>query len=253
MKALTFLKKNKLIAIVALAYLVVFIIAPEKATQSVGNSVYYLLEMLQVLPIIFLLTVVIDAWVPKELIMRGFGEKSGAKGNLFSLLLGSISAGPIYAAFPIGKILLSKGASIMNIVIILSAWAVIKIPMLANEAKFLGLDFMVVRWILTVVSIIIMGYITAMFVKKKDIPNDELNEQYGTFFVREDFCIGCGLCSKSMPEFFEIRDKKARIKALPENDETINAIMQTAEKCPTKAIVYKEAIEEKKERTKEIS
>ena len=31
---------------------------------------------------------------------------------------------------------LKKGASISNIVIILSAWAVIKVPMLANEAKF---------------------------------------------------------------------------------------------------------------------
>ena len=86
MKALNILKKNKLLVLVALVYGIIFIAAPQTAMKSVGNSVYYLVEMLQVLPVIFLLTVVIEAWVPKELIMRGFGEKSGFKGNLLSLL-----------------------------------------------------------------------------------------------------------------------------------------------------------------------
>lgn len=167
MKVLKLIKKNTLVVFVVLAYFTVFIIAPQKAKESLGNSVYYLLEMLQVLPIIFLLTVVIEAWVPKDLIMKGLGDKSGVKGNLLSILFGSISAGPIYAAFPIGKALLSKGASITNIVIIISSWAVIKVPMLANEVKFLGIDFMIVRWILTVISILAMGYLTAVIVKKK--------------------------------------------------------------------------------------
>jgi hypothetical protein len=76
-KAMSIMKKNKLLIFVALVYLVVLVISPDKALKSVGNSVYYLVEMLQVLPVIFLLTVVIEALVPKEVIMRGFGEKSG--------------------------------------------------------------------------------------------------------------------------------------------------------------------------------
>ena len=70
-------------------YLILFIVSPEKAVQSLDNSVYYLIEMFQILPVIVLFTVVIEALIPKELIMQGFGEKSGIKGNLFSLLLGS--------------------------------------------------------------------------------------------------------------------------------------------------------------------
>ena len=93
MKTLNIIKKNKLLILVTLAYATVYLISPEKALTSISNSVYYLVEMLQVLPIIFLLTVVIEAWVPKELIMNGFGEKSGIKGNLLSIVLGSISAG----------------------------------------------------------------------------------------------------------------------------------------------------------------
>jgi hypothetical protein len=42
-----------------------------------------------------------------------------------------------------------------NLVIILSAWAVIKVPMLLNELKFLEFEFMAVRWVLTVIAIVV--------------------------------------------------------------------------------------------------
>ena len=242
MKALNVLKKNKLLVLVALVYGIIFIAAPQTAMKSVGNSVYYLVEMLQVLPVIFLLTVVIEAWVPKELIMRGFGEKSGFKGNLLSLLLGSISAGPIYAAFPISKSLLSKGASVRNIVIILSSWAVIKLPMLANEAKFLGVDFMVVRWILTVICIFVMAYITAIIVKKKDMPGFGVNKQTDVFHVKAEYCVGCGLCAEILPEYYEMKNNKANALASPDNKEAVKAVMESAQKCPTKAIIFEKAI-----------
>jgi len=41
---------------------------------------YYIIEMLQIMPVIFILTSIIEAWVPKEVIMKGFGEKAGIKG-----------------------------------------------------------------------------------------------------------------------------------------------------------------------------
>ena len=244
MKAIALIKKNRLLVFVALVYVILLIVSPDKAIKSVSNSMYYLLEMLQVLPVIFLLTVVIEAWVPKEIIMRGFGDKSGFKGNLLSLLLGSISAGPIYAAFPISKTLLSKGASITNIVIILSSWAVIKLPMLANEAKFLGLDFMAVRWILTVISIFVMAYFIAAVVKRKDLPSEESDKELDVFHVKEDYCVGCGLCAELLPDYYEMKENKARAKGLPEDQEAVEAVLQTIQKCPTQAIVYEKVMKE---------
>ena len=238
MSAVKFIKNNKTIGIVALVYLIVFVMAPGKASESVNNSVYYLLEMLQVLPIIFMLTVVIEAWIPKELIMRGFGENSGIKGNILSIVLGSISAGPIYAAFPIAKSLMKKGASVTNIVIILSSWAVIKVPMLANEAKFLGTDFMAVRWVLTVIAILIMGYLTAVFVKKEDILGDQSATEHEVLTINEEYCIGCGLCRDMAPMVYEMQDSKAKILQIPQHPKMIAKVKETVEKCPTHAIVY---------------
>jgi hypothetical protein len=57
--------------------------------------------------------------------------------------------------------LLDKGASLRNVIIILSSWAVIKLPMLVNEAKFIGLHYVAVRWILTTLSIYLMATIIA--------------------------------------------------------------------------------------------
>lgn len=235
MKTVSIVKKNKLLFFVAFAYLMVLAVSPEKALSSVNNSIYYLIEMIQVLPVIFLLTVVIDALVPKEMIMRGFGENSGIKGNLLALLLGSISAGPMYAAFPISKTLLGKGANISNIVIILSTWAVVKVPMLFNEVKFLGINFMIVRWILTVAAIFAMAYLTAMFVKKTDLPVDE--SVSNTLEIKEEYCIGCGICVNMLPDYYEMENNKAVVRKNPEGIHVLKAINESINKCPSKAIV----------------
>jgi uncharacterized membrane protein YraQ (UPF0718 family) len=172
-----FVGRNKLLVLVAVAYLVLGLFMPEKAVAAFNSSLYYLWEMVQVLPVIFVFTVVIEAWIPKSVIMKGLGEKSGVRGWLLSLALGSLSAGPIYAAFPIGKALMNKGASVTNLVIILSSWAVIKVPMLANEAKFLGPQFMAARWVLTVSAILLMGWTMGRIVRREDLPGAAVGKE----------------------------------------------------------------------------
>jgi hypothetical protein len=50
------------------------------------------------------------------------GEGSGPKGVALAFLLGSFAAGPLYGAFPFAAVLMKKGASFMNILVI--AWAI---------------------------------------------------------------------------------------------------------------------------------
>jgi len=235
------LKNNMFLTLVITTYIVLGILMPSKAIQSLNNSLYYIKEMLIIMPVILLLTSLIEAWVPKKSIEKALGEDSGFKGSVFSFLLGSFSAGPIYAAFPVCKMLLKKGASVSNIVVMLSTWAVIKIPMLVNEAKFLGPKFMAIRWVLTTISIFIMAYITSRLVKKEDIQMDDIltNEEELMLNINEQYCIGCGLCTKISSETFVMENKKAKIiieiSKLEENENIKTAI----DKCPAKAIGYK--------------
>ncbi len=237
MKIFEKVKKNKLLSAVILAYGILFATVPDKALAAVNNSMYYVFEMLMIMPVIFILTSLAEAWVPKEVIINSFGEKSGFKGNIFAFLLGSFSAGPIYAAFPVCRMLLKKGAGIANIVIVLSTWAVIKVPMLANEAKFLGPKFMAIRWVLTTISIFIMAYFIAKAVKKEDMPQ-ELEADSQAVSVNQDYCIGCGVCVNICPKIFYMDNKKA----LARNEATAGPIAaklsKAAEACPAKAINY---------------
>lgn len=229
------IKKYPFLFGVLVIYIVLFIVNAETAMAAIGNTGYYLKEMLIIMPVVFLLTALIDAWIPRDLIMNALGEKSGLKGSFIAIGLGSISAGPIYAAFPVAKTLLKKGASISNIVVILSAWAVIKIPMLANEAKFLSPKFMIVRWILTVIGIIIMGYVVSKLVEREDIPLDEDELVKGEIRVNREACIGCGVCANVAPGYFKMEDNKAIvIKDIGKGQE--EKPIEAMEKCPVNAI-----------------
>lgn len=233
------LKGNIFLTLVIFTYIFLMIFMPDKGIKSLNNSLYYVREMLIIMPVILLLTSLIEAWVPKKTIENALGEGSGAKGFVFSFLLGSFSAGPIYAAFPVCKMLIKKGASVANIIVILSAWAVIKIPMLANESKFLGIKFMLIRWILTTISILIMAIITSKIVKKEELPmNDIIEKENSMLSVDENFCIGCGLCTKLAPDDFSILYKRAKVnKKILKQDEN-EKIKLAMNKCPAKAIYY---------------
>lgn len=231
------LKKNKLLILVFLTYLVLLIVRPEKAIQSSKNSVYYIIEMFEIMPVVFILTSLIEAWVPRDTIINSFGENSGIKGSVYSFLLGSFSAGPIYAAFPICKMLLKKGASISNIVIILSTWAVIKVPMLVNEAKFLGTKFMVNRWVFTTIAIFLMAYIVSKLVKKKDIVDmKEESKEKGNIDIKQQYCIGCGLCVKLSPDNFKLSYGKAVVTKNEITPDAIEGVKDAIKRCPARAI-----------------
>jgi len=97
---------------------------------------------------------------------------------------------------------------------------------------------MVVRWVLTVISIFSMAYITGMFVKKKDLP--AASNKGKTLEIQKDYCIGCGLCVKMLPEYYEMLNNKAVVRKSPEGENALIVINETINRCPSKAIILNE-------------
>ena len=149
----------RLALIVAAADLLVWIFWPAQAAPVISNTWNYLVEMVIILIPVAVLMGLFEVWVPKQLIGKYLGRESGWKGILLALLFGSAPTGPLYVAFPIAAMLLKRGASPLNVIILLDAWAAIKIPQLLIEANFLGPSFMLVRLALTVPSAILMGWL----------------------------------------------------------------------------------------------
>jgi uncharacterized membrane protein YraQ (UPF0718 family) len=159
------MKTKRLGLIVLIVYMILLIVNKNVFFSSLLNGGNYFVEMMKVMPVVFIFTVLIDVWIPRKVITSYLGDGSKRKGIVISFLVGMLSTGPIIVAFPVVKMLFKKGASIENVVIILSAWSVIKVPMLFNEIKFLGFEFMFVRWILTVVGIIFIAKLTSKLMK----------------------------------------------------------------------------------------
>ena len=88
---------------------------------NVLNSVKSnILQMLSVLPPIMILLGLMDIWIPRETLMKYMGKKSGIIGIVLAMLIGSIAAGPMYAAFPFPAVLIKKGAKFSNIIIFIT-------------------------------------------------------------------------------------------------------------------------------------
>jgi uncharacterized membrane protein YraQ (UPF0718 family) len=152
-----------ILAILAAATVLVWAMRPDKALAILFVSKDYLVEMLSILPPVLVLCGLFDAWVPKRTIERLMGDASGVKGASIAFLLGTVAMGPLYAAFPIGKALLNKGASLYNVAVFLCVWASIKIPMILFEVKFLGAEFALLRLALTIPAILVIGALLNIF------------------------------------------------------------------------------------------
>ncbi|MDR1773759.1 MAG: permease [Clostridioides sp.] len=137
--------------------------------KSMISAKQSMLQMLSVLPPVMLILGLIDAWVPREILMKYMGDNSGVMGVIIAMLIGSVAAGPMYAAFPFTSVLIKKGVRFSNIIIFMNAWCVTKISTLLFEFSALGYKFTIARLIIDLPAVIIMGYIVEKIVGKEEI------------------------------------------------------------------------------------
>lgn len=141
----------------------------EVGQKVVETTIYQLREMVLVIPPIFILLGLLDVWVPKETMVKFMGEKSGFKGILLALFIGSAAAGPLYGAFPVAAVFMKKGVKFTNILIFLGAWSTTKIPMFLFEVASLGPVFAITRLLVDIPGIIIIAYLLAAAMPKAEI------------------------------------------------------------------------------------
>ena len=131
------------------------------------NFTQSFVEMITFVPFLFIIVGLFDVWVPKEKIQKHIGQESGIKGIALVVLLAMLQAGPLYAAFPVAYLLHRKGASIRNIFIYLGAFSSMKIPMLGIEIGYLGIEFSVVRTLVSLPLFIGIGYLMERYLRNR--------------------------------------------------------------------------------------
>lgn len=167
------IKRYALFLAMVVLYIVLLAAAPDIGLKSVSMTWKNLLEMLSVVPPIFILLGLLDVWVPRETMIKYTGEGSGLKGVLLAYLLGSFAAGPLYAAFPVAAVMIRKGSKFSNVMILIGAWSTTKIPLLLFEASSMGWTFMLLRLALNLPVIFLLAWLV-----EKSMPPQHLQALY---------------------------------------------------------------------------
>jgi len=161
-------KRYRIFLLLFMINIVILVFLPEIGRKSFQLTWSNLLEMLSVLPPIFILLGLLDVWVKRETMIKYMGDSSGMIGVLLAFFLGSAAAGPLYAAFPVAGVLLKKGSKLSNVFIMLGAWSTTKIPLILFEASALGLKFMLARLAMDLIGIAFIAYFTEKMLSGKE-------------------------------------------------------------------------------------
>lgn len=161
------LKKFSITIVIALVFVALFIWLPDIAKRSSLVAFDYFKEMIIIMPPVFILMGLMESWIPKDKIKKWLGEGAGVKGMVISFALGTLPTGPLYVAFPMARSLLKGGARVSNMVIFLGSWAALKIPQLMVETKFLGIEFTLLRFALTIIALVLIGMLMEFLLHRK--------------------------------------------------------------------------------------
>ena len=134
-----------------------------RAGQEFGDVI---IEMLKILPCAFVLIALFEQWVKQEMVIRHLGDGSRIRGYLWALLLGSMTVGGLYVAFPLAYTLRKKGASLKVIFSYLGFAGVCRVPMTLFEISFMGFKFTSIRLAVAISLMLITGITLGSFLEK---------------------------------------------------------------------------------------
>jgi uncharacterized membrane protein YraQ (UPF0718 family) len=153
-------------AIVLVIYLILLTLMPDEtilAFKSCGNI---LRSLILPLCLVFAVMLLLNLFVKPAQIVRFLGTGAGLKGLLLSIAAGLISAGPIYAWYPLLKDLKEKGAANSLLAIFLYNRAV-KPFLLPIMIAYFGWIYVVTLTIFTIIASIAVGYTVGALVKER--------------------------------------------------------------------------------------
>jgi len=138
-------------------YGAVYFIAPEKIGLALRVDVKILLSLCIPLAFVFAVLFLVNVLVCPSQVARFLGKHSGFKGMLLALVAGIISAGPIFAWYPLLKKLKSEGAGEGPFAIFLYNRAV-KPFLLPVMIGFYGWPYVLVLTFLMILGSIVVGF-----------------------------------------------------------------------------------------------
>jgi uncharacterized membrane protein YraQ (UPF0718 family) len=138
-------------SVVAGALFAVFVIVSlaigfEPGREMGAHFLTFLLQMLRVLPCVFVVIGLFEVWVKSETVERHLGHGSGPRSYVWAVLLAGGTVGGLHVGLPVAHALYAKKAKLGVVLAFLFCAGICRIPMTLFEASFLGWKFTAVRF-----------------------------------------------------------------------------------------------------------
>ncbi|NLY25114.1 MAG: permease [Bacteroidales bacterium] len=121
-------------------------------------------SMFKILPTVFSIILLIGlllTFIPKELITKIIGDKSGVSGTFAAALLGTVLHIPAIVAFPLAASLIEGGASISSVAAFITTLTMMGFVTLPLEIKEMGKKFALLRngfsFLIAIIIALIIG------------------------------------------------------------------------------------------------
>jgi len=156
-------------AAVLAAYGVLYAAAPDGASAALRISGDVFLTILVPLGVVFIFMVLLNLFLKPGQVARFLGKGAGARGAVIAVAAGIVSAGPIYAWYPLLRDLREKGAGNSFLAVFLGNRAV-KLFFLPVMVSYFGWLYVLILTLLTVLSSLVVGYSVGAAVREKPGP-----------------------------------------------------------------------------------
>ena len=117
---------------------------------------------IQILPLLlfaFIVAGMIQVLIPREVLTKWVGAKSGLRGIFIGSLAGGLTPGGPYVSLPVAAGFLKSGASIGTMVAFLTGWSLWSVHRLPMEIGIMGWKFTLIRITSTCLFPVIAGLI----------------------------------------------------------------------------------------------
>ena len=128
-----------------------------KTKSALKVSAKSFMLILPFLVAVFILTGLLEVFVPKQFIIAMMGTSREFLAPVLAAIIGGVLTGPAPASYPLARFLLDHNASIAAVATFVIAWVAVGTVSLPIEIKLFGQRFAFTRWFLTIVFSVVIG------------------------------------------------------------------------------------------------
>ncbi|MFW6269894.1 MAG: permease [Bacillota bacterium] len=168
-------KVNYAVFMLFLLFIGISYVANFNFGERIGeNFMIFARDMVLILPPAFVIIGLFEIWVKQETIEKSFGQVSGFRKYIYSILLAATTVGGTFVSFPVANSLYHKGAGYNAIFTYITSASLVMIPMSIMEASILGLKFTAIRIGISLPFVVLSSALLGQYFSSQDykLPQD---------------------------------------------------------------------------------